>query len=210
MKKLILHLCADIGSDSQPYRENGYEVICIGKDIGVENYNPPPNVYGVIANPPCTMFSFARTNAKKPRDLREGMFLVKECLRIIWECQYRIKSDVQKYSPLKFWVLENPDAMLRWFLGKPAMIYNPYEFGEMYQKRTCLWGNFNEPKRNPIEMTPEAKAKAKAKVNSQPLPKFDRMLSKDIAPSYFGKLTRQDRRSICSAKFAQAFFEANP
>lgn len=29
-KKLILHLCADIGSDSQPYRDAGYEVICVG------------------------------------------------------------------------------------------------------------------------------------------------------------------------------------
>lgn len=206
--KIILHLCADIGSDSKPYRDAGYTVICVGKDIGVENYHPPENVYGIIANPPCTMFSFARTNAKKPRDLNEGMFLVKECLRIIWECQTRIKSDVQKYSPLKFWVLENPDAMLKWFLGKPAMIYNPYEFGEMYQKRTSLWGLFKEPKKSPIQMTPEAKAKAK--VNSQPLPKFDRMLTKDIAPDYYGKLTRQDRRSICSPKFAQAFFEANP
>lgn len=206
--KIILHLCADIGSDSEPYRGGGYEVICVGEKEDVRKFQPPPNVYGIIANPPCTMFSFARTNAKKPRDLRQGMELVEACLRIIWECQYRIVSDVQKYSPLKFWVLENPDAMLRWFLGKPAMVYNPYEFGERYQKRTCLWGHFKEPKKNPIELT--ADEKAKAKVNSQPLPKFDYMKSKDIAPEWFGKLSRQDRRSICSPKFAQAFFEANP
>lgn len=204
--KTILHLCADIGSDSLPYKEAGYNVILIGSKIGVENYHPPENVYGIIANPPCTMFSFARTNAKKPRDLREGMFLVKECLRIIWECQSRIIKDVQKYSPLKFWVLENPDAMLRWFLGKPAMIYNPYDFGENYQKRTALWGIFNQPKKNPIDMTPEAKAKT----NSQDLPKFDYMKSKDIASGYYGKLSRQDRRSICSPKFSKAFFESNP
>jgi site-specific DNA-cytosine methylase len=70
--KIILHLCAKMGSDSQPYRDAGYDVRIIGEDIGVENYNPPPNVYGIIANPPCTMFSIARTNAKTPRDLREG------------------------------------------------------------------------------------------------------------------------------------------
>jgi hypothetical protein len=52
MKKIILHLCADIGSDSWFYaNHNDYKVIKIGKDIGVENYNPPENVYGVIANP---------------------------------------------------------------------------------------------------------------------------------------------------------------
>ena len=62
-KKLILHLCADIGSDSKPYQDSDdYEVIMIGKDIGVENYKPPSNVYGVIANPPCTEFSTARTS----------------------------------------------------------------------------------------------------------------------------------------------------
>ena len=32
--KIIIHLCADIGSDSKPYRDAGYDVRCIGKDIG--------------------------------------------------------------------------------------------------------------------------------------------------------------------------------
>src|SRR3990167_8599295 len=101
-EKIILHLCAKEGSDSKPYRDAGYDVRIIGEDIGVENYTPPDNVYGIIANPPCTMFSLARSNAKIPRDLKEGMRLVKECLRIIWECQYRIIGD-QRHPPLKFW-----------------------------------------------------------------------------------------------------------
>lgn len=47
-KKIILHLCADTGSDSYPYSQDSeYEVIRIGSDIGVENYHPPKNVYGV-------------------------------------------------------------------------------------------------------------------------------------------------------------------
>ncbi len=210
MRKIILHLCCDeeIHSDSQPYIDAGYDVRLIGKRIGVENYTPHERIYGIIANPPCTMFSFARTNAKKPRDLQKGMIPVRHCLRIIWHCLYFwLDKDTQKYSPLKFWVLENPDAMLRWFLGKPAMIYNPYDFGDQYQKKTALWGNFNEPKKNPIKLDP--KLKALHKTNSQPLPKFDYMKSKDIAPGYFGKFNRQRRRSICSPCFAKAFFEAN-
>ena len=64
-KKIILHLCADIGSDSRFYNDSDkYEVIKIGKEIGVENYTPPENVYGIIANPPCTEFSTARANGK--------------------------------------------------------------------------------------------------------------------------------------------------
>ena len=116
--KIILHLCAKEGSDSLPYREAGYDVRIIGEDIGVENYTPPENVYGIIANPPCTYFSIARTTAKTPRDLREGMRLVKECLRVIWECQYPLNGD-QRTSNLNFWCLENPSTgFLKWFLGK--------------------------------------------------------------------------------------------
>ena len=38
MKKVILHLCADIGSDSYPYAcDPDYRVILIGKAYGVEN-----------------------------------------------------------------------------------------------------------------------------------------------------------------------------
>lgn len=198
-KKLILHLCADIGSDSQPYRDNSdeYEVICVGEKQDVRKFQPPNNVYGIIANPPCTMFSFCRTNAKKPRDLRAGMELVQECLRIIWECQYRIKSDLQKYSPLKFWVIENPNrGMLRYFIGKPAMVYSPHEFGDFYKKETALWGIFNSPDKLPL-------------FNGDGLKKFDLLKTREIHPHLYGKLTRTERRSVCSQKFAQAFYEAN-
>lgn len=143
--KTILHLCADIGSDTQPYRDAGYNVICIGSDIGVENYHPPKDVYGIIANPPCTMFSIARRAYKIPRDLREGMRLVKECLRIIWECQYDVPQG-RFYSNLKFWAIENPaTGMLRFFLGNPTYEYCPSEFGADFTKRTALWGMFIPP-----------------------------------------------------------------
>ena len=42
--KIILHLCADIGSDSKPYENAGYDVIRIGKEIGVEKFPPPQRV----------------------------------------------------------------------------------------------------------------------------------------------------------------------
>lgn len=83
-EKIILHLCADTGSDSKVYKDNGYTVITIGSDIGVENYHPPKNVYGIIANPVCTEFSTARSDGKA-RNPEEGMKLVRECQRIIEE-----------------------------------------------------------------------------------------------------------------------------
>jgi hypothetical protein len=83
MKKIILHLCADIGSDSRFYDiDDRYEVIKIGKDIGVQNFHPPKNVYGVIGNPVCTGYSTIHGFDKSP--LCEDMnFLVDECLRIL-------------------------------------------------------------------------------------------------------------------------------
>lgn len=196
--KTILHLCADIGSDSQPYREAGYNVICVGEKMDVRTYEPPENVYGIIANPPCTMFSIARTNAKKPRDFKQGMECVEACLRIIWKCQYRPINNTAKYTRLKFWALENPYlGLLKNFMGKPAHIYDPWEYGDSYKKRTALWGNFNIPPKMffvpPVGMV-----------------KFDGLKTSQIHPEYADTLTRTERRSVCSAKFAEAFFRANP
>ena len=188
--KTILHLCADIGSDSQPYKDAGYNVIRVGSDIGVENYNPPSDVYGIIANPPCTHFSIARTNAKSPRDLREGMRLVKECLRIIWECQYK-EQGINRTSPLKFWCLENPaTGLLKWFLGNPNFVYSHMEYGGLLTKRTGLWGYFNHPKR-PILYNP--------------LPPYSTIGTKLEKTPH-----TMHERSMCPINFAKAFFEANP
>ena len=71
--KIILDLCGGTGSWSKYYKENGYDVRVITlPDHNVLTYEPPENVYGILASPPCTMFSIARNNktAKKPRDLR--------------------------------------------------------------------------------------------------------------------------------------------
>ena len=193
--RTILHLCADVGSDSEPYKQAGYNVIRIGKSIGVENYHPPKDVYGIMANPVCTMLSWCRTHAKTARDLEQGMFLVKECLRIIWEAQYALPSKHSKKTTLKFWFIENPaKGFLSQFLGKPALVYQPYEYGDDYKKLTALWGNFVEPKKSPIVCTK---------------PKFDKLTTKEIHYKGYEHLTRKERRSICSPSFAKAFFKAN-
>lgn len=192
--KIILHLCADIGSDSKPYRDAGYDVRLIGRDVGVENYIPPKNVYGIIANPPCTMFSIARSNAKTPRDYIEGMRLVKECLRIIWECQYPTKGHFSK-SNLKFWVIENPaSGSLKNFLGTPPYTYSPHQFGADFSKKTALWGLFNQP----IKPFGELLAPKGKHVNNIISP----MTHRD-------PYDRMNARSMCYEGFAQAFFKSN-
>ncbi len=227
MNKIILDLCGGTEAWSRPYKEAGYEVI----NVTLPEYDvrrcwfnklwlilPKKNddnrivnissIYGILAAPPCTMFSFARTRAKVPRNLREGMETVIACLNIIWGCQYQIKSDQQRLSPLKFWALENPYfSSLSWFLGKPAFTFDPYEFGDGYKKRTALWGNFKIPIKNPKQMT--TKMLELCKRNSKPLVKFDGLKTKDISPENYGKYNCQARRSITPPGFARAFFEAN-
>lgn len=217
MKKIILDLCGGTGAWSNPYKEAGYEVRNItlpefdvrtfvySKEwIGFEG-SPTfaiKDIYGILAAPPCTQFSYARTRAKTSRDLAQGMEVVKACLNIIWACQQYLDSDQQKLSHLKFWALENPYwGMLRWFLGKPAFDFNPYDFGDRYQKHTALWGHFNDPKKNPIELTKEEKVKFVK--NSQRLP----LLPKGYI---HGDLNRcAAARAITPRGFAQAFFKAN-
>jgi hypothetical protein len=194
-EKIILDLCGGTGSWSKPYKDNGYDVRVVTlPERDIREFIPPPNVYGILAAPPCTQFSFCRTNAKLKRDLQDGMGIVQACLNIIWFYQGGYESEHQKKSPLKFWALENPNGWLKFFLGKPAFEFNPYDFGDNYKKKTHLWGWFNEPKKNPIECD---------------MPKFDKMKSKDIHSDQYGKLTRQERRAITPQGFANAFYEAN-
>lgn len=197
--KIILDLCGGTGSWSLPYKEAGFDVRVVTlPDNDVRTYKLPDGpIYGILAAPPCTMFSDARTHAKTPRDLVGGMEIVNSCMRLIHEAQYRISSDQSKISPLKFWALENPwYGRLKWFIGHPKFTFSPWEFGDAYKKKTAVWGYFNEPVKSHTHI-------------EKVLPKFDYMSSKDIAPEWFGKLDRQARRAITPKGFAKAFFEAN-
>ena len=216
MKK-ILHLCADTGSDSKPWKDAGYEVILIGSDIGVENYHPPKDVYGIIANPPCTEFSTARSDGKA-RNPGKGFEVVEECLRIVDECD----------DNLKFWVIENPArGVLIEFLGPPQFKYQPWWYGSPWTKQTALWGKFNVPERKykdwedvpkiPKLYTRPGRGKPSlafmhAKAHMKYIPEFapflDEITSKPSRVSS-GIGADMEFRSLCSQKFAQAFYQAN-
>src|SRR5258706_7082030 len=140
------------------------------------------------------------------------MEIVQACQNLIYEAQYRTVSDQQKYPPLAFWALENPwYGRLKWFLGKPNFVFDPWEFGDAYKKKTALWGYFNGPIKTitDIKSIMTKDQIEKHKTNSQTLPKFDLLPSKDIHPEMFGKMDRQTRRSITPQGFAEAFCKAN-
>lgn len=199
--KTILHLCADTGSDSKPYKDAGYNVILVGSEIGVENYQPPEDVYGIVANPVCTEFSTARSNGRA-RNPEKGMELVKECIRIIESC-----------NPT-FWVIENPaTGRLKDYLGKPVMTYEPWHFGSPWTKRTALWGHFNQPKRiyDKWEDVPKIDGLYQRPGRGKPSLAFMHKSAAKLIPEFAGFHPDSDMefRSLCSQKFAQAFFQAN-
>lgn len=201
--RTILHLCADIGSDSYPYQlDDDYEVIKIGKDIGVENYHPDRLIHGVIANPVCTEFSTASGFHKKNKN--PDLSMLDHCKRIILESQPN------------WWVIENPaNGTMKNYLGKPDYVYQPWEFGSPWTKRMALWGNFNKPvklfnkweqvKKNknlyvrPGRPKPSLAFLHKSAINH--ISEFDPF--KDFVN------TDNAFRSLCSQGFANAFKEVN-
>lgn len=204
MKKIILHLCADIGSDSFFYQQDeAYEVIMVGKEVGVENYTPPPNVHGIIANPVCKEFSTAQ-DFRIRKNLEFGMEMVRHCQRII------------EISNPKWWVIENPaNGRLSEFLGFPKMRYHPWHYGSPWTKHTALWGEFNIPDRIywRFEDVPKLDLYVKPRRKITGLDCLHKS-AVDLIPEFkWAKdkiKTDADLRSMCSQGFAKAFKEANP
>lgn len=199
-EKIILDLCGGTGSWSQFYRLAGYDVRVI--TLPEYDINDPKVIqmcvdlkpYGILAAPPCTMFSMARTVAKTPRDMKGAIKTVLSCLEVIWRCQYEGKR-------LEFWALENPKARLRWFLGIPQLSMNPYEYGDRVRKPTDIWGNYKLPKKNPIELNEDEKTKFGAHVQKlPPLPE---------GYKFGDSNSRAARRAITPPMWAKAFFKAN-
>lgn len=198
MAKIILDLCGGTGAWSRPYLDAGYDVRLITlPEYDVCTYEPPDDVYGILAAPPCTEFSLAKNGARTPRDMRTGLQTVKACLRIIWECQLK--------GGIVFWALENPVGLLRHFLGRPEFTFRQWEFGDPGVKPTDVWGYFNSPKKS-VKVMPDGITRRyrSGKVNTLAwkAPKPPEWV--DITG-----LTRADLRAITPQGFAQAFFKAN-
>jgi len=192
MKKIILDLCGGTGAWSAPYKEAGYDVRNITLPrYDVLNYIAPENVYGILAAPPCTMFSMVRTTAKIPRNFLQGMLIVEACERIIRSCRYKNK--------LAFWAMENPRGYLQQFIGRPYFEFDPTEFGDKHNKRTQIWGYFNRPA--PTARYKKTTGIAMDNSHFQELPK-DYVRDPNMRLDAI-------KRSITPRGFAEAFYKAN-
>ena len=201
--KIILDFCGGTGSWSKPYSDNGYDVRIIDPQEWLEDdygtgdvrlfKKPKEKIYGILSAPPCTHFSGsgARHWEKKGKEpLLEGLSVVDACLRIAL------------ITKPKFWVLENPVGRLKHYIGDCKCTFQPYQYGDAYSKRTCLWGDFNMPKPTNI-VEPEMVEFTSKKGEGKRMSKY-----------YFDafKLPKNERarlRSMTSPGFSQAFYEHN-
>jgi len=200
--KIILDLCGGTGSWSKPYKDVGYDVRLITlPDYDVTTYEPPRNVYGILAAPPCTEFSILNCiDAPRRRKPEEGMRVVDACLKIIKEC-----------SP-KFWALENPVGFLREYLYEPKYTFQPWWFGDAWTKRTDIWGDFNIPKRKYNKWDDVSKLDIYIRPNREKpsIAYLHKSAQKSIPQlQHFLINTDADLRAITPPCFAKAFYEAN-
>ena len=202
-RPIILDLCGGSGSWSKPYVEAGYDVRLVTlPEHNVLTYQPPEDVHGVLAAPPCTEFSVLNCIAA-PRERKpdEGLKVVMACLRIVNLC----RPD--------WWAMENPVGYLREYMGYPRMTFQPWEYGDPWTKRTDLWGTFTPPPKvykhweDVPNKLPLYTRPGRGKPNFAYLHKSAQKLIPQLAWAH--PETDADFRAITPPGFAKAFFEAN-
>jgi len=224
-KPIVLSLCSGSGSWEKPYVDSGeYNVIPItfpqydvrlfpsmpsqeprgnGEWIDIEKYKG--KVVGILAAPDCTYFSIAgNAHKRSDQNIIDGIGVVDACFRIA----YALKPT--------WFALENPVGKLKKFLGEPTFKFNPYEFGDMYSKKTYLWGWFNNPKTIPYNKEDinmfEGSPLLEGKEITEPMSGLyykNKIAKGEFTAPSGTDLTRKYYRSITPQGFANAFFEAN-
>lgn len=190
INKTILSLFDYSGKWSKPYKDAGYDVLQFDLQYGddvrlIKKFKFP--IYGILAAPPCTEFASSGArwwDAKGDEALAQALSLVSHVYRIV---------EIEKPE---FYVIENPIGRLIHYLGEPKLRFDPCEYAgynksntkDWYNKRTCLWGNFNIP------------------VKDWRMPIYGSKMHKQFG----GKsLNTKNKRSETPEGFARAFYEAN-
>lgn len=160
-KKLnILSLCDYTGNMVKPWANAGHYCVAVDiaheyeyrLDAGVHKIrndvfkmeSSPPYFDWIFAFPPCTDLAVsgrAWFKAKGLTRLIEALQLVDACRQICETANYG-------------WMIENPVSRLSSW-RKPDHIFQPCDYGDPYNKKTCLWvgGDFKMPNKTPVAPT---------------------------------------------------------
>jgi hypothetical protein len=171
--------CWVLDIQHEPGEHRDGNLVRVGADI--LTWLPPRRDYVMaFAFPPCTNLSVS--GARWFRDkglagLAEGIAVVERCALI---CQWT-------EAP---WMLENPVSVLSSYWRKPDHSFQPWQYGDPYTKKTCLWTGHG------FEMPPPL-------ITERPVDTEERVWR--MAPS----ADRGDKRSETPMGFARAVFQAN-
>lgn len=141
----VLDLCAGTGSATKAFLERGHEVDTLditGNHTYVCDVRSfiSENKYDFIwASPPCTELSLLKR--KKCKDRKPDLSIVKACFEICKTASY--------------WILENPRACLRHFIGLPTKTVLYRDYGAVCCKPTDLWGIFPDFNSDGIKKKPQ-------------------------------------------------------
>ena len=137
----IIDLCSGLGCATQAFKDRGHEVFTVDIDsffnpdlcADIRNISPeqfPFKPDFIWASPPCTQFTLANPYAGPCKTRKADLSIVKACLKLI------------EYVNPSFWILENPRACLRHYIGKPTITVFYSDYGFYCKKPTDLWGFF--------------------------------------------------------------------
>lgn len=178
-------LCVDIqhALGTEPIRgirkgdEEGF-IWKVGADI--REYLPPKDIKILFAFPPCT--DVAISGARWFKD--KGLGGLIESLQLFYAA---VKLAEWSGAP---YMIENPVSTVSTYWRKPDHIFHPWQYGDPWSKKTCLWtGNgFVMPK----------------SIHIEPFEGIDnRIHTMSPGPN------RADKRSETPMGFARAVYEAN-
>jgi hypothetical protein len=135
--------------------------IQLGTDIFDFDYKKYTDVVGVISHPPCTEFAVSGARWWADKAKREP-HLLKQAVR-----QVKIVLEIVSYHKPKFWFIENPVGRICKYvpLGEPRLVFHPYEYagwlkepwGNVYTKKTLLWGDFHLPEKRSVDVALSSK-----------------------------------------------------
>lgn len=150
---VVVSLCDLTGIMVQPGAEAGFECWCV--DIqhsirkartvqhgrgsitfawgDVRTWCPPASIRGRIcfisAFPPCTHVSVSGA-----RDfLTKGTGLLKDSLELFSACEHAARWNGAPF------MIENPVGVFSSHMRKPDHLFQPWEYGDLWTKKTCLW-----------------------------------------------------------------------
>lgn len=87
----------------------------------------------MIAFPPCTYLAISGNRHLYNKDGTKNQNR--------WEKRFRALEFVVQLmdAPIEYIAIENPVSYINSQIRQPDQIIHPYQFGEPFQKRTCLW-----------------------------------------------------------------------